>query len=353
LLAPVVFFVLTKTPSHPPVIGPTTPPPTTSPSPSAVPIATRTIAIPGITLKDRPDVQFVDGRHAWLWYDGCRAPDPVPDCGHVLAASEDGGTTWRTVKLPQLPKRSTVVMFPLDASTLAFRVTQEMADTPTNYWLTTDGGATFASYPLSNPPRLALLAAAGEFYFRCPGATGLEDGAWGVTCDKEELARAGRGRVTPQPPLRSAAMVLNGADGRVWLVDDSEPRLLLSDDQAKTWREIPRPGMVPIVLSPDGKQVWAIAPTGLLELVGDQWQSRMTMPTEGVRPLLPLNDGLWLVPHGSGIAYLKDGKFTPIPGLPAGAYAHALRDGTVVVGTGTGAYVGVGNAMDRQWFIVG
>jgi hypothetical protein len=39
--------------------------------------------------------------------------------------------------------------------------------------------------------------------------------------------------------------------------------------------------------------------------------------------------------------------------LPAGAYAHALRDGTVVVGTGTGAYVGVGTAMDRQWFIVG
>ena len=74
----------------------------------------------------------------------------------------------------------------------------------------------------------------------------------------------------------------------------------------------------------------------------------MTLATNGMNPVL-LDNNLWLVNHGSGRAYLRDGKFTQIPELPSGGYAYVLRDGTAVVG---GEYVGAGTGVARQWFRV-
>lgn len=339
MLTPLVYLVVTGGRSNPPVVGPTTPPATPTPIP------TRTVVVPGVTLADPPEIRFVDSRHAWLWYNSCTAPQPPSKCGHTLAATADAGTTWRTVELPAMPARSTAVMLPLDAKTLSFRFTEEGADTPTKYWLTTDGGATFTSYPLQKPPAAALIAGAGKFFFRCPGATGLEDGAWGVQCDQQELAQAGSGRVTPQPPPRSFdTTAINGADGRIW-VDDGK-RLYVSDDQAKTWHELPRNGS--IVLSPDGRQVWAVAPDGFFELVGSAWQRRMAKVAGDEHPIL-VGDGLWLVRYRSAVAYLQDGTLTPIPGLPDAQYAYPLADGSLVVATDTEIYVGVGAGRQRQW----
>src|SRR5207249_3678265 len=102
---------------------------------------------------------------------------------------------------------------------------------------------------------------AGSAYtVQCPGATGFEDGASGIECDREELYKIGTGRVHPQPAVSgSPKMVTQGSDGRIWLLtrDGDRTRLAVSRDDGHIWRDL---GSVSdnaeFLVSPDGTDVW-------------------------------------------------------------------------------------------------
>ncbi len=167
---------------EPPIIGPTVPPPSSSPSPTPSPspvAAKRTISVPGVTFAEQPDVQFVDGQHGWLLQE------------RTLASTSDGGVTWKRVSLPDIPGNVRLVMYVLNTHTLTLRVTEDTADTPTEFRLTRDGGATWSTHPWSNPPAETRLVG-GRYQLLCPGAHGQEDGANGVSCDRPELVRSAR-----------------------------------------------------------------------------------------------------------------------------------------------------------------
>jgi len=345
----------------PDIIEPTPPPspsptflPTPSPAPEAVEL--RRIVLPDVGQINMQDVRFVDRDHAWIWHDPCESDSPTPSCGTLLATA-DGGKTWRRITVPPLPDKARPVFLPFDANTASLQVTGQFQDKPSHYLHTADGGKTFKSYPVERPPAATVIGPLGGRYrMLCPGATGLEDGAWGTDCERLQLVKIGEGPVAKQPPIRNAPVSVDeGADGRLWLVaGEMSQRLMVSEDSGKTWKELSWPSGVHgyLILSPDGKQVWTTSTdsTGQVEkweLVGTQWVKRFTHP-DGQFPIL-LNAGVWLMNDAGTPAYFHDGVYTRIPGLTMYQYGHVLRDGTIVLSTGNEIFLGVGEGMSRRW----
>ncbi len=350
LLLPLTILLVSRS-VQPPVIEPTI-----SPVPS-VSVQTRPIVLPGVTFAYWPQVNFVDSRHGWLFYLWCDNVVIATPCQETMATTDDGGKTWRPVTLPNLPHRAIVVFFALNATTAVLQVTREAEVTPVNYWLTTDTGATFSFRPLSDPPKELLEAMHGHFYLRCPGTTGAQTGASKVDCPRQELAEAGTARVAVPPTLPAKPKLVNAANGRLWLYNgESGAPVLYSDDRAVSWHELPRPdsgtGKLQLLcFSPDRNKVWAVTEDRFYELVGDRWRERIKFRAEGIAPLL-LDDGLWLVRHGSGMAYLGNGKLSPVAGLPAFDYTSTLPDGTIVGlshADNHSVHLGIGSGVHREW----
>ncbi len=158
----------------------------------------------------------------------------------------------------------------------------------------------------------------GPYQMRCPADTGLEEQPSNGKCDRQDLVRVGAGPVSPQPPLRdSAAEATTGADGRIWIVDSEQKRLVLSADDAKTWQELPLPPGL-LQLSADGKQAWVFGDGTMWELVDpNHWRKVFTAEVQwGVY----LGEGLWLVKPVKQVetAYFQDGQYTPLGELGAG-----------------------------------
>lgn len=109
-----------------------------------------------------------------------------------------------------------------------------------------------------------------------------------------------------------------------------------------------------LTLSPRGKQVWAKALNGLgevwtWELVDAHWIKRDLKVDPHQFPIL-LDDGLWLVRHKGGWAYLKDGVYTAVPNLASvDSGGSILRDGTVVMLYNGDLVLGAGEGMRREW----
>ncbi|HEX6684639.1 MAG TPA: sigma-70 family RNA polymerase sigma factor [Candidatus Limnocylindrales bacterium] len=353
---PVALFLMARR-GEPPIIEPT-PPPSISPSP-APSLETRQVSFPDLGTVNLRDIRFVDRDHAWLWHDPCVGMSgSAPPC-RTLAVTADGAKTWRRVTVPSMPDKARAVLLAFDADTASLQVTEEMADKPSNYWHTKDGGATFTSHPVERPPAEAVISQGGRYMMLCPGATGLEDGAWGSSCERRQLVKIGSGPMAEQPPLRTpGAMVFEGADGRLWLYAETpRKQLFVSDDVAQSWRELPWPAaevQASLTLSPDGKQAWVLAVNSLgelwlFELVGSEWVKRDLEFDRGMVPVL-LDDGIWLVRHRDTYAYLKDGVYTAIPGVSmVDGGGRVLRDGTVVLYSGSEIYLGSGAGMRREW----
>jgi hypothetical protein len=192
----------------------------------------------------------------------------------------------------------------------------------------------------------------GEYQMLCPGAHGLEDGANGTSCERRELVKVGSGPVSPQPPWRGETVqALSGADGRVWLVDDDV--LAVSTDGAKTWLRLPMPPGGNPQLSWDGRTLWTQHQLTVWELAGDKWKQALTVDRSAEARVAPVGEGLWLVEHGAGMAYYKDGSFSPIREVPSTGWPRVLPDGTLVVSADNGWYLGYGVGQNREWALVG
>ena len=331
--------------AEPPVIGPTDAPT----NPDSVP--TRRIGLPGVGDNTPPLLKFVDRTHAWVLFDTCYVVRS--GCRRTLGKTGDGGRTWQPVGIPAVPGAPEDAVYNiavLDASTMTLVVNlrpEREPRLPWRYLLTRDGGATFTSYPGSDPPLETQLATQGIY---CTGMSGET----GTACDNLSLVRAG---VSPQslPSGWPAATTFasKGGDGRIWLVRGRTDAtdMMVGTDSGKTWKSLSWPEFAnSLRLSPDGRDVWAVSHHRMYQLVGEQWQLRYTLTdpdtTDG---LVYLGDGLWFGWLGAGYGYWRDGVFTTaLPIADTHLDLQLLRDGTVVVPTAEGAYVGAGG----EWVYV-
>jgi hypothetical protein len=106
--------------------------------------------------------------------------------------------------------------------------------------------------------------------------------------------------------------------------------------------------------SPDGRETWILGYGVVWRFNGNGWDGDGWPITPGTRlGAAALGDGLLLAADGGHMAYLKDRRLRPIPGLKAGN-ADALVDGSAVVFSfdGSGTYLGTGSGTDRHWTLL-
>src|SRR6185436_15914741 len=107
LTIPLVIF-LHRDSATPPVIGPTTPPPTVSPSPTLSPPAglspqPRKLAGHTAPFTGLPTLYFAGSNNIWALYESCVSTvDLKLVCEYALDFSGDRGRTWAAVKLPDV-----------------------------------------------------------------------------------------------------------------------------------------------------------------------------------------------------------------------------------------------------------
>ncbi|MFG3706782.1 hypothetical protein ACGF7U_18905 [Micromonospora sp. NPDC047670] len=346
---------------------PPTPTPTVSPPPTTT-LPERRAALPGApgTLAD---LHFVDSRNGWALFDTCDPNDPgATGCRRAVGRTTDGGATWRPTAALDAPTDSAHLM-PVDERTLTVAVGD-------SYLVTTDGGATWSRHPVGSPPPAAQagVATRSGFLVRCPGSSGLDDGARGTTCRRAELARVGSGPVRPQPPValtsETESQLVEGGDGRLWLTvrDGDRFTVLVNTIGAATWRKLSAaPGAARLLVSPDGADAWlvtvaegefdAAAPGKVWQWVGDRWERRPDLPDD-TNDVAAVNGGVLAVTGAYGsVGFWADGRYVDSPELRAGLTAgtgdspwvDVLRDDTVVVGIGSARIVGVGSGAVRTW----
>ncbi|SCL60131.1 hypothetical protein GA0070606_3222 [Micromonospora citrea] len=350
---------------------PPTPTPTVSPPPTTT-LPERRAALPGVPGR-LADLHFVDARNGWALFDTCESNDPgATGCRRAVGRTTDGGATWRQAAAIDAPTGGAHLL-PVDERTLTVAVDD-------SFLVTTDGGATWSRHPASSPPRAAQagVATRSGFLVRCPGSSGLDDGARGTTCRQAELARIGSGPVRPQPPValtsETHSQLVEGGDGRLWLTvrDGDRFTVLVGTNGAANWRKLPAvPGAARLLVSPDGNDAWlvtvaegefdATAPGKVWQRVENRWERRPDLPDD-TNDVAAANGGVLAVTgaHGS-VGFWSDGRYVDPPelhaavraGMTAGTggspWVDVLRDGTVVVGIGTVRIVGVGSGTVRTW----
>jgi len=348
-------------PFPPPVVQLSRPPASATPEPIR-PIE-RTAALPGVDMTGK-QVYPVDATHAWVWYVDCTAEDNPGSCRYALGSTSDGGVTWHRANLPNLAAdKADVIPIAVDARTFAFYALHK------RFWQTTDGGASFSSYPATAPPRQALSAWARDpgdaFTLLCPGAIGFEDGASGIECDREQVVRIGSGPVPHQPTLPGRpAEVLQAGDGRIWLITNDGPvtRVAVSTDDSRTWTEVGSvPGQAALTVSPDGADVWLVeghtpdAAATVWRLTGTRFVAQAGSP-EDLGGATAMGGGMLVGAArtssiGGSPGYWFGGAFHWIPGLQTTG-CNLLRDGTIACygGQDQSFLLGVGTGTERTWY---
>ena len=353
-------------PFPPPVVQLSRPPTSATPSASATPEPIRpierTVALPGVDMTGK-HVYPVDATHAWVWYEDCAIDGDYGSCRYALGSTSDGGLTWHRINLPDLARdKVSVIPIAVDAHTFALYVLHK------RFWQTTNGGASFTSYPADAPPRQALSGYARHrgdaFTLLCPGAIGFEDGASGIECDREQVVRIGSGPVPHQPNLPGRpGLVLQAGDGRIWLTTSDGPvtRVAVSTDDCRTWTEVGSvPGDASLSVSPDGADVWLVeghipnVAATVWRLTGSGLAAEAGIPYD-LTGATAIGGGMLVGATGDPgrtgqVGYWLGGAFHPIPGL-LGAGCGLAADGTFICyREDSSLLLGVGTGTERTWY---
>jgi len=347
-VAAAVVAVLARQDGEPPVIGPTTPPESPSPSPEI-----RPIRLQGTAFESLPFVMFADGIHGWLLYQTCTSDASVGPCRRAIARTDDGGLNWRAANLPQIKDGNVLHVVGVEPDFALLREVPREGRGLSYWWVVRDHGNSFIRYEEKDPPTEALMANGG-YRFVCPGQTSVTPDE---ECQTRTLVRGPDSVVPTQPPLNDISTAVQGADrdGRLWVVRTdnaaAQTQVAVSEDGAQTWRRLPtfNAGHGRLEVSPDGTDVWFAGLSGYWHLEGGQWQRRMA-PLTADGPFDLLDGGVWLVRRDKMAGYLKDGVFTPIIETSSTInWVWALPDGTAQMSEGNGYYLGLGTGTDRRW----
>jgi hypothetical protein len=348
LAVPVLMFGLRD--GTPPTPTQSSPPAVTTPT-----FETRPIRVTGFPVGTVWNFSFTDAEHGWAW---TRCDSDT--CRFGLAVTSDGGRTWRPVSVPAQPSGVAINVYPLDGETVTLNIITPGENVPDSFLLTTNGGATFSSYPQQSPPVQALQAESREQHREgwtlfCPGQTGFLDGAAAPECDRQVLSRIGSGPVNPQPQVGGIVSYIEvGGDGRIWLINDEPglPRLQVSADGARRWQVVADPpALHDLALSPDGSDVWVISETGIYRLVGGAWlEQGVDLNGAPTYAVTALDDGILVIPSPRGITIFQNGVQRPLPGSPVGPdRLTLLPDGTLAGYDADSEWLGIGTALDRTW----
>ncbi|MFG1867875.1 hypothetical protein [Micromonospora arborensis] len=314
------------------------------------------------------DLRFVNARHGWALFDTCGRTTPPKgvDCRLTFARTTDGGIVWTMSGRPPTQRPGSYLL-PLDDRTL----TVVMDD---SYYVTTDGGTTFTTYPFSSPPSVTqqAMATASGFAIGCPSTGGVP----GVNCQRRQLERIGAGAVQPQPPValtqESTGELIEGGDGRLWLSVREKEKLsvLVSADKAATWRLLPAvEGAHQLMVSPDGRDAWmtTVAESefgtnrlkDVWRLAGDRWEPGPGLPDD-TRTAAAMNGGILAVTGAyGGFGFWVEGRYIDAPELRAATLPgfdspdepsiEVLPDDTVVVSRAASSIIGTGSGTTRTW----
>ncbi len=342
---------------NPPVIGPTAPPVSPSPSASAsgapapaLNASPRGYVAHGTQFVETPTLHIVDRNNIFALFQTCQSTVNLAlICVHALDYTHDQGQSWESITLPDVGQ-SSFNLYVLDGQT----ITVHTQKPPKRFFLTKDRGQTWTSHA-NVPPAEALRVNLGEYYLLCPGAEEFEDGKEGSDCQDAKLHKAGSGQVDTSLPLRGRkARIINGRDGRLWLVDSSR-RLYFSVDAARTWVEqkLPEGGADPqdMKLSPDGKEVWVQATEQMYQLSDGTWHGHPVQRIESLMSWAPVGDGMLVLIRPRSAVFYQRGTETPIAvEQPTGVSVHA--DGTLSIrSSSSGLALGFGTGKERQWVV--
>ncbi|MFU8875310.1 WD40/YVTN/BNR-like repeat-containing protein [Micromonospora sp. SL4-19] len=339
-----------------------TPTPTVSPTPDGK-VTERKVALPGVP-GELTDLRFVDARTGWALFDTCGSYDPdARGCQRTIARTTDAGVTWRRTAFPAAPTGG-VHLLPRDDETLTVMARD-------GYLVTVDGGATWTSHPLGSPPEATrrTFATPSGLFIGCPSPKGLDGGARGLTCGRQQVLRVVDGGALPhQPPVTLSqeveSVLFEGGDGRLWLtvLEGDRFTVITSDDLGVTWRKLPAvAGARNLAASPDGRDVWLVRtdrPNAVWRLVRDRWQQGPGLPDD--------TDGVAAVGGGTlavtstygGMGFVADGRYVDVPELRDllhsssnyGVGVAVLPDGTVLVTPANNMQLlGTGRGVDRTW----
>ncbi|WP_117209775.1 sigma-70 family RNA polymerase sigma factor [Allorhizocola rhizosphaerae] len=322
-----------------------------------VSITVRYVVLPGtgsgIDANVRPQLLLADSQRGWAFYDLCKVEPRNKDCSYQLGSTNDGGRTWRTANLPDVPPTTALQPIPLDGATLTFQ-------SGANLYLTKDRGTTYREYSAKQPPKEAQLAKGGPYQLVCPGESGFEKPPR-TGCAEPDLVQVGEGPVYPEPPLTGPrTSVLTGPDGRIWLWDwtvpDHEPSIMVSADGGKKWESVAIPPKDArtgsLRLSPDGQEVWLEGRARLLRLVGDTWQEQLAVSGLVPRSWAPIGAGGLALTYQEKFAFLLDGVLKIVPEIPGDGRISVLADGAISVATSGGTYLTSNPGDRRSWILL-
>jgi hypothetical protein len=130
-------------------------------------------------------------------------------------------------------------------------------------------------------------------------------------------------------------------------------QLWVTEDGARTWRELPCPeGAGQLKVSADGKDVWLRSGTGFLRLSAGAWVDHPYAGAGRLQEWEPAGAGmLALVRPDEGLGFLSSTGFEPVEGIDAG-YLVQLSDGTLTISGQVALTLGVGLGAEREWIAI-
>lgn len=220
--------------------------PAAAPVPPAVPPAPAGQLIP----VDPGAIRFADADHGYALAKTC----PPSPCDTVLAATDDGGATWRRQAVPRsVPQDQglpSVTMRVLDAERVALDDFNGE-----RRWFTVDGGRTWSE--LSTEPQGTVAEIpVGALAEQRPHPEPLRPAQIVVLRSDGTSALLDTPPAAPHPTVLNTEVTL-ADDGSAWVYggDDNRPWLWVSRDRGRTWREVPLPGTAAIEVGGRGPLV--------------------------------------------------------------------------------------------------